>query len=162
MKRFIYEAIFTPNIIGGYDVLFPELGLTTQGSNLEDASYMAQDILALHLSSKIKNGEEPNSIGQFGHACSQNDIRMGIATVVDPASVLDAYMTVQEAADILDVSCPRIHSLIKEKILRTEKIGNTRMVLACDVMDRFNNPKSAGRPKRNSESNTTSSYSLVN
>ena len=55
---------------------------------------------------------------------------MGIATVVDPASVLDAYMTVQEAADILDVSCPRIHSLIKEKILRTEKIGNTRMVLA--------------------------------
>lgn len=43
MKRFIYEAIFTPNIIGGYDVLFPELGLTTQGSNLTDASYMAQE-----------------------------------------------------------------------------------------------------------------------
>ena len=64
MKRFIYEAIFTPNIIGGYDVLFPELGLTTQGSNLADASYMAQDILALHLSSKIKNG---NLTVFFGH-----------------------------------------------------------------------------------------------
>lgn len=59
MRRFIYEAIFIPNDIEGYDVLFPELGLTTQGSNLADASYMAQESYVFR-----KNG---NLTGFFGH-----------------------------------------------------------------------------------------------
>lgn len=57
-------------------------------------------------------------------------------------------MTVQEAADVLDVTCSRIHALIREGILRTEKIGSARLVSAADVKDYFNSPRLAGRPKK--------------
>ena len=38
--------------------------------------------------------------------------------------------------------------MIRDGILRTEKVGSARLVSADDVMDYFNSPRVAGRPKK--------------
>ena len=44
--RYVYPAIFHPEENGEYSVWFPDLtGCVTQGNNLYDALYMAQDAL---------------------------------------------------------------------------------------------------------------------
>ncbi len=47
MERYFYEAVLTPNELGGYDARFPELDIITQGDDLTDAAFMAQDLLTL-------------------------------------------------------------------------------------------------------------------
>lgn len=50
MARYAYPAIFTPEETGGYSVNFPDLeGCYTEGDDLADALYMAEDVLALIL-----------------------------------------------------------------------------------------------------------------
>ena len=50
MARYTYPAIFTPEKDGGYSVNFPDLeGCYTEGEDLTDAIYMAEDVLALIL-----------------------------------------------------------------------------------------------------------------
>lgn len=50
--RYSYYAIFTKSSEGGYDVTFPDIfGGVTCGDNLEDAKYMAKDLLKIMLSS---------------------------------------------------------------------------------------------------------------
>ncbi len=50
MARYTYPAVFTPEEDGGYSVIFPDLeGCYTEGEDLTDAIYMAEDALALIL-----------------------------------------------------------------------------------------------------------------
>ena len=50
MAKYAYPAIFTPQVEGGYSVLFPDLeGCYTQGDDLPDALDMAKDVLELTL-----------------------------------------------------------------------------------------------------------------
>ena len=50
MAKYSYPAIFTPAEEGGYTVNFPELeGCFTEGDDLTEAIYMAEDALALVL-----------------------------------------------------------------------------------------------------------------
>ena len=50
MKKLIYPAIFHKEEVGGYSVTFPDLpGCNTEGMDLADALYMAQDALGLYL-----------------------------------------------------------------------------------------------------------------
>lgn len=152
MKKYFYEAVLTPNEIGGYDARFPELDIITFGDDLADAAFMAQDLLATVISSKLFNGEEIAEVGHFTNECPEGSTLMGIATYADANDVLDDTMTVQEAADILGVNRTRIYALMKDGRLSSQKIGGARMVNARDVMDTFNArlaeaPK-AGRPKK--------------
>lgn len=147
METYIYEAVLTPNEAGGYDARFPELDITTQGCDMADATYMAQDALALHVSGLLTEGKSVGKVGKFGHQCPKGSTLMGIAAPVEQASPEAQFITAQEAADLLDVTRPRIYALIKEGILRSKKEGNTRLVCVADVMERFNNPQPAGRPK---------------
>lgn len=152
MKKFFYEAELTPNEIGGYDVRFPELDIITFGDDLTDAAFMAQDLLATVISSKLKSGEEVAEVGHFTNICPDGSTLMGIATFAEANDVLDDALTVQEAADILGVNRTRVYAMMKDGRLGSKKIGGARMVNACDVMDTFNArleeaPK-AGRPKK--------------
>ena len=50
MKKIIYPAIFHKEEVGGYSVTFPDLpGCNTEGNDLAEALYMAQDALGLYL-----------------------------------------------------------------------------------------------------------------
>ncbi|MDO4442308.1 MAG: excisionase family DNA-binding protein [Slackia sp.] len=148
MERYLYEAIFTP-FEGGYEVEFPELGLFTQGRDLSDAAYMAQDVLTMEISDRLEAGEDVPTVGSFKAQKPQDGAIMGIMALAQPGCCNVSTMTVDEAADILDVSRARIHALIKDGTLRAEKTGNRRLVNAEDVMARFNSPRHPGRPRKN-------------
>lgn len=50
MAKYVYPAIFTPEKEGGYSVFFPDLeGCYTCGDDLQDAMFMAEDVLAFVL-----------------------------------------------------------------------------------------------------------------
>ena len=107
---------------------------------------MAQDALEMKISSLLSEGARVDAIGSFSHDCPEGGTLLGIAVNVDAGSAEVATMTVQEAADVLDVTRSRVYSMIRDGALRAEKVGNQRLVNAADVMERFNNPRSAGRP----------------
>lgn len=48
--KYVYPAVFTPEEEGGYSVAFPDVpGCYTQGEDLAEAMFMAEDALALML-----------------------------------------------------------------------------------------------------------------
>lgn len=56
MAKYVYPAVFTPEN-KGYSVIFPDLeGCYTCGDSLEDAMYMANDVLAFTLYGYEKSG----------------------------------------------------------------------------------------------------------
>lgn len=56
--KYVYPAVFTPED-GGYSVNFPDLeGCYTSGDDLQDAIYMAQDVLAFTLFDYEKENKE--------------------------------------------------------------------------------------------------------
>ena len=59
MAKYVYPAIFTPEKEGGYSVLFPDLeGCYTCGDDLQDALFMANDVLAFVLYDYESEGRE--------------------------------------------------------------------------------------------------------
>ena len=145
MGRYFYEAVVYP-AGDKMEARIPDFDVVTFGDNLADAAFMAQDALEMKVSSLLSDGVKVEEIGSFGHDCPEGGTLLGIAVNVDAGSAEVATMTVQEAADVLDVTRSRVYSMIRDGVLRAEKIGNQRLVNAADVMERFNNPRSAGRP----------------
>ncbi len=148
MERYIYETIFTPNEIHGYDAYIPDFDLQTQGNSLEDAAYMAQDLLTTYISAELAAGKELPRTGSFAHEVPEGSTAMGILVLAEPSFTPEEFMTTQDAADVLDVTRPRIYAMINDGTLRTRKIGNKRFVMAQDVMERFNAPARSGRPSK--------------
>lgn len=145
MEKYFYEAVIYPSG-GKVEARVPELGIVTFGDDLTDAAFMVQDAIELVISSKLEKGEDVPRVGAFGNDCPEGGTLMGIAVYAEAGSVDVDTMTVDEAADVLDVSRSRIYAMVRDGVLRAEKVGNQRLVNASDVMDRFNNPRSAGRP----------------
>lgn len=59
MAKYVYPAIFTPEEEGGYSVFFPDLeGCYTCGDDLQDALFMANDVLAFVLYDYEAEGRE--------------------------------------------------------------------------------------------------------
>lgn len=149
MGKYFYEAVIYPSN-GKMEAQVPDFGLFTFGDDLTDAAFMAQDALELAISSRLARGEKVDEVGSFGHDCPEGGTLMGIAVYADAGSAEVGTMTVQEAADVLDVTRSRVYSMIRDGVLRAEKVGNQRLVNASDVMERFNNPRFAGRPRKES------------
>lgn len=58
MAKYVYPAIFHPEDEGGFSIFFPDLsGCYTQGEDLSDGMYMANDVLSLTLYSMEDDGE---------------------------------------------------------------------------------------------------------
>ncbi|WP_172135538.1 type II toxin-antitoxin system HicB family antitoxin [Adlercreutzia sp. ZJ473] len=146
MKKYLYEAVVTP-WSGGWEAEFPDLGICTQGADLFDAAFMAQDLLALWISQALREGRalpEP----RMDHEAPEGGRVIAVAVECSADEPDVPTMTVQEAADALGISTARIHALIRDGILGAEKVGSARLVSTSDVMDYFNSPRSAGRPKK--------------
>ena len=58
--KYIYPCIFAPEKVGGYSVLFPDIGGGTQGETLEEALYMAEDLAKLEVKCLIEENETPS------------------------------------------------------------------------------------------------------
>ena len=153
MRKYFYEAVMYPSV-GKVEVSFPDLGILTFGDDLTDAAFMAQDALELAISSRLAKGVDVAEVGSFDHECPEGGTLMGIAVYAEAGSAEVGTMTVQEAADVLDVTRSRVYSMIRDGVLRAEKVGNQRLVNAADVMERFNNPRGAGRPVGNEKEAT--------
>lgn len=144
--KYLYEAIIEPN--GKWlEVRFPDLDIITQGEDMQDAAFMAQDLLENHIVMTLQKGRELPT-PTFGAPCGDNGYRMGIVVECDEETPQDETMSVSEAADILDVSESRIRAMIRDGILTSHKVGMVHMVDAESVMRRFNEPAHAGRPRR--------------
>ena len=126
----------------------PDQGqIVVQGDTLFDAAFMAQDLLTLWISQALREGR-PLPEPRMDHPTPANGKAIAVAVECDADTPSLTTMTVQEAADTLDVSTSRIHAMIRDGILRTEKVGSARLVSADDVIDYFNSPRTAGRPKK--------------
>lgn len=56
---YTFPAVFIPESVGGYSVLFPQLdGCVTQGDTFEEARSMAIEAMSLHLYGMEEDGEE--------------------------------------------------------------------------------------------------------
>lgn len=144
--KYVYEAIIEPS--GEWlEARFPDLGIITQGEDMQDAAFMAQDLLENYIVMALQKGRELPA-PTFGNDCSADGYRMGIVVECDEDTPQDETMSVNEAADILDVTPTRIRAMINSGILKSQKVGMVHMVDAQSVMDRFNEPAHAGRPKR--------------
>ena len=147
MEKYLYEAVIYP-VNGKMEASIPELGVITFGDDLADAAFMAQDAMELVISSRLEKGEDVPKVGTFGNDCPEGGTLMGVAVYAEAGSAMMDNMTVQEAADILDVSRSRVYTMVKDGLLSSVKVGNQRLVSSKDVMDRFNNPIESGRPKK--------------
>lgn len=144
--KYVYEAIIEPS--GEWlEARFPDLGIITQGEDMQDAAFMAQDLLENHIVMALQKGRALPA-PTFGNDCGSNGYRMGIVVECDEDTPQDDTMSVSEAADILDVTPARIRAMIGSGILKSHKVGMLHMVDAQSVMDRFNEPVASGRPKR--------------
>ncbi len=144
--KYVYEAIIEPSG-EQLEARFPDLGIVTQGEDMQDVAFMAQDLLENHIVMALQKGRELPA-PTFGNECGENGYRMGIVVDCDADTPQDETMSVNEAADILDVTPTRIRAMINSGILKSQKVGMVHMVDAQSVMDRFNEPAHAGRPKR--------------
>lgn len=143
--KFVYEAILKP-VGGHFEARFPDLGIITQGEGLQDAAFMAQDLLENHIVMSLQEGRTLPA-PTFGGECPEGSYRMGIVVDCDAETPQDETMSVAEAADILDVTPSRVRAMIADGILSSRKVGMVHMVSARSVMERFNEPVRAGRPK---------------
>jgi predicted RNase H-like HicB family nuclease len=58
IMKFVYPAIFYPEEVGGYSVIIPDLnGLATQGDDIAEAIYMAEDACGLYIYTSLRDGE---------------------------------------------------------------------------------------------------------
>ena len=58
MAKYVYPAIFHPEKEGGFSIFFPDLsGCYTQGEDLSNGMYMANDVLSFTLYSMEDDGE---------------------------------------------------------------------------------------------------------
>lgn len=143
--KVLYEAVIT-RAGDSFEARFPDLGIVTQGESMADVAFMAQDLLENYVVVALQMGKELPA-PTFGNECGDGGYRMGIVAVCDEDTPQDETMSVNEAADILDVTPARIRAMIRDGVLKARKVGRIHEVDAQSVMDRFNEPVPAGRPR---------------
>lgn len=143
--KYVYEAIIEPS--GKWlEARFPDLGIITQGDDMQDVALMAQDLLENHIVMALQKGREL-PVPTFGNECGEDGYRMGVVVECDEDTPQDDSMTVNEAADMSDVTSARIRAMIGSGILKSRKVGRVHVVDAQSVMDRFDEPVSSRGPK---------------
>lgn len=144
--KYLYEAILTP-WKHGYEVSFPDLDIVTQGDDLYDAVYMAQDLLQLWISSELAQGRSVPPATTNNQAPEGGQMVFIAVECTEKVPEIET-MTVKEAADILGVSNARIYAMARDGILESTKVGNMLLLSTESVRKRYNEPRKAGRPKK--------------
>lgn len=145
--RFLYEAVIAPNEVGGFDARFPDLDIVTQGDDMADAVFMAQDLLQLWAAAALAAGRELPT-PSFGRQAPEGGYVAAVAVECGAADPEIEVMTAQGAAETLGVSRSRVYAMARSGILESRKEGNLLLISTESVRKRFNEPRPAGRPRR--------------
>ena len=158
--RYTYEAFFEYRADEDYYlVTFPDLPANiTEGDDLEDAVFMAADLLELSIVCDMKRGVKlpKPSYGNKKEGC------LTIAVSVCPRpeeEVIDHRLTTAEAAKRLGVSSSRIRQMVASGELRAEKEGRDLFVSSISVVEAVKKPRKVGRPSTNG---TPTNLSAIN
>lgn len=143
-ELYLFEALLYP-CGDQWEVYVPDIDAYTQGSDLADAAYMAQDLIETWVSMLVTEGK-PVPASSFGRPVPEGGHAMIVATDGLTPEVPD--MSVAEAADILGVSPSRVYALCRQGKLESRKVGSAVRISTASVKRRFNEPSPAGRPKR--------------
>lgn len=85
--QFLYPAIFINNETEeGYQVIFPDLDIYTDGKNMSEAYLYAKDLLRVYFSYAIKyetSYNKPSRIEILLPKCKENETVMFIDTIVE-------------------------------------------------------------------------------
>ncbi|MCD8199550.1 MAG: type II toxin-antitoxin system HicB family antitoxin [Coriobacteriaceae bacterium] len=145
--RYLYEAVLTPNELGGFDVEFPDLDIVTLGDDVEDAANMAADLLQNWIIAALQRNQElPNPV--MGRRAPKNGYVFVVVVDCEEDAPEVETMTAEEAAEVLDVSRSRIYAMVRDGILHATKVGNSVLIDTESVKKRFNEPQAVGRPKK--------------
>ena len=146
-KRFVYEAEFTRNELGGYDVFYPDIpDAFTFGKNLNQSIGRAASVLQLILAEMIDD-DKPIPLPIFrGH--SEDVFRVAVSVEVTPKFIEQSKcMTVTEAAKELGVTKGRITHMLDAGVLKPVLLGSKRVVTIASVSECKARSRKAGRPK---------------
>ncbi len=145
--KYLYETILTPNEQGGYDVFIPDFDVVTQGEDIKDAVDSAADLLYTLIPALLSEGDTlPDA--SFEHEIEDGSMAMGVMVVCDENTPEEEYMSVQNAADIIGVSKPRVYAMVRDGVLDSSKVGSSVLVATSSVRDRANGKHPVGRPRK--------------
>lgn len=143
----MYETIFAPNALGGFDASVPDLDCITQGDSLDDAVDAARDLISVQIRTMIEEGKSlPHN--HFGHTVPEDGYAIAIFQDVEERG---PDMTVQEVADALDVSKARVYAMVRDGVLEAHKIGSAVLISPRSVCAYERSPRKAGRPRKTHE-----------
>ncbi|MCL2537445.1 MAG: type II toxin-antitoxin system HicB family antitoxin [Coriobacteriia bacterium] len=146
--RYTYEAIFTIDEDGDYDVRFPDIkSIFTIGDDFADAVDMAADALELFIVSSNIDGR-PLPAATFGNDADGGIIVMISVSPQSAEQVIDERVTTTEAAKRLGVNQSRVRQLIASGALDAIKSGGINLVSSSSIEAVAGSSRKAGRPRK--------------
>lgn len=116
----------------------------TEGADLQDAVYMASDLLRMYALEDVAKGRPP-FWGPLSNKPVHGGIVIAVSVCVDRSEV--PAVTAAEAAKRLQVSTARVAQLCKAGELDSWRVGATRMVSVDSIELRLALQRRSGRPK---------------
>jgi excisionase family DNA binding protein len=146
MSRYSFEALLKP-VGNGFEVTFPDIpNCITQGSSFDNAIYMAADALEVMLEAMLKDDDEI-PLPTYGRQAPIRGFAVIVSVEPNPRRIEDS-VTTKEAAILLGVSDSRARAMVRDGVLPSRKIGRDRLIPIWAIKERINNPRSAGRPRK--------------
>ncbi len=147
MKKFIYQAILTPDE-DGYTVEAPDLpGCFTYGDTYEEAVYMAADAMKTYVSSLLFDDKEPPSYKR--HACPQGSECINVFFEAEKEFIIEGEtVSASQASKDLGVSKGRITQMLDSGILEGFRDGRNTYISVESINKRKATEHKAGRPKK--------------
>ena len=133
--KYVYDAVFTPEEVGGYSVEVPDIqGCYSQGETLHDAVINIAEAIALCIEDNIA-AQEDIPVATFHHEVKEGELLFPVMAEVDPAyvSIGEPYITTAEAGALLGVSDSRIRQLYGAQVLEGRKRGRDLQIARWSV-----------------------------
>ena len=143
-RRMTYAArIFKED--GVYYAEFPQLGLITQGKDMEDIICMAADALETHFLDYVNDEVSPPA-SNLNIEVREGDTYVIVSVYVDPLA--DYELTTQEVMDLLDVNKQRVAQLRNSGRLSARKEGRDYFHSRTGTEALVKKERKAGRPRK--------------
>ena len=148
MKRYVYEAVFTPAEEGGFDVSVPDLpGCFTCGADYAEAVEMAADAMKTYVAALLADGEVPPSVEH--HDRPDGCELVAVSFEADESYIVDGeVVSAAEASRMLGLSAGRITHMLDAGVLDGYRSGRRTYVTVASIEARMASEPKAGRPRK--------------
>ena len=134
----VYNAVFTPEEVGGYSVVVPDLpGCFSQGETLCDSVKNITEAMTLYIEDCLASREDipapaPLTVGRSEDTGALT-FPVGVQIAPEDISVGDPYLTTAEAGELLGVNASRIRQLLLEGKLESRKKGRDHQIARWSI-----------------------------